>query len=149
MDARRAARSPRSLSLLAGIIVVLAACTGTPQAEGDPGLVVTLNDFRIETGKSTVSEGPLVVQVDNHAPATHEFVVVRTDLPAYQLPIGSDGLSVDEEAVDVVDEISEIDIGTSRTLELNLAPGHYVFFCNLEGHYMAGMHEDLEVTAGA
>jgi uncharacterized cupredoxin-like copper-binding protein len=26
-----------------------------------------------------------------------------------------------------------------------LAPGHYVLFCNLEGHYLGGMNVSLEV----
>ena len=30
-------------------------------------------------------------------------------------------------------------------LKLHLAPGRYILFCNMEGHYMAGMHTELVV----
>ncbi len=32
-----------------------------------------------------------------------------------------------------------------RVLKVNLAPGRYVFFCNMEGHFMAGMHHEVAV----
>ena len=36
-----------------------------------------------------------------------------------------------------------------ETLVIHLAPGRYVFFCNLEGHYLGGMHGVLEVSGDA
>jgi uncharacterized cupredoxin-like copper-binding protein len=39
--------------------------------------------------------------------------------------------------------------GADETLALSLQPGRYVFFCNMEGHYMGGMHGVLEVTPDA
>jgi uncharacterized cupredoxin-like copper-binding protein len=77
---------------------------------------------------------------------THEFVVVRTDLPDDQLPIGSDGLSVNEEWLSSMGELDDVPASQSRSLTVDLAPGRYVFFCNLEGHYLGGMHGVLEVT---
>jgi uncharacterized cupredoxin-like copper-binding protein len=35
--------------------------------------------------------------------------------------------------------------GTTKTLTIDLAPGHYVFLCNLPGHYQSGMHVDVTV----
>ena len=32
-----------------------------------------------------------------------------------------------------------------QTLVLHLAPGHYVLYCNLEGHYLGGMYAALTV----
>jgi uncharacterized cupredoxin-like copper-binding protein len=32
-----------------------------------------------------------------------------------------------------------------RNLELRLAPGRYVLFCNMSGHFMGGMHRSLVV----
>ena len=82
--------------------------------------------------------GDVVLQVHNDAPATHEFVVVRTNLPADRLPLGPDGLTVNEDWLDGVGELNEVPAGTVGTLHLTLAPGRYVFFCNLEGHTSAG-----------
>ena len=35
--------------------------------------------------------------------------------------------------------------GATRYLTVELRPGRYVFFCNMEGHFMAGMHAEVEV----
>ena len=32
-------------------------------------------------------------------------------------------------------------------LKLHLAPGRYLLFCNMEGHYMGGMHTELVVSS--
>ena len=110
---------------------------------------VTLHDFKIESSTSESSNGDVVFRVDNRAPVTHEFVIVRTDLPSDRLPIGADGLSVDEEQLRPAVEIGEVESGTTQTLALHLTPGRYVFFCNLEGHYLGGMHGVLEVAGHA
>ena len=100
---------------------------------------VTLKDFSIHASVPSVKAGPVIFNIFNVGPATHEFVVVRTDLPADRLPIAADGLSVDEDALASVGEISEVNISTSVPLDLRLSSGRYVFFCNLEGHYLGGM----------
>jgi uncharacterized cupredoxin-like copper-binding protein len=87
--------------------------------------------------------------VSNEGPTTHELVVVRTELPAEGLPISADGLTVDEEGVEEVDELHGLDDGTTDRLVVRLTPGPYVFFCNFEGHYLAGMRAEVEVTERA
>ena len=131
--------------LLAALIPFLfVGCTDkTPQ--GTP-VDVTLKDFNITPAEQTVGTGDVVMRVHNDAPVTHEFVVVRTDLPADGLPIGPDGLSVNEEWLSAMGELDEVPATKSSSLALNLPPGRYVFFCNLEGHYLGGMHAVLEVT---
>ena len=39
-----------------------------------------------------------------------------------------------------------LNAGTTKTLTIDLAPGHYAFVCNLPGHYGQGMHTDFTVT---
>ena len=126
------------------LAMLLVACTEKAPA-GTP-VDVTLRDFHIQTAEQTVAAGHVVFRVQNDAPMTHEFVVVRTDLPDDQLPIGSDGLSVNEEWLSAMGELDDVPASQSRSLPLDLAPGRYVFFCNLEGHYLGGMHGVLEVT---
>jgi uncharacterized cupredoxin-like copper-binding protein len=109
-------------------------------------VTATLRDFRISASATTVRSGIVVFHVHNDAPVTHEFVLVRTDDPATNLPLGIDGLSVDEDAVQSVGEISEVAAGEITTLSVHLTPGHYVVFCNLEGHYLGGMRAGIEVT---
>ena len=42
-------------------------------------------------------------------------------------------------------EVSELDPGKSGTLTLKLDPGTYMLFCNIPGHYMAGMWTTVTV----
>jgi uncharacterized cupredoxin-like copper-binding protein len=42
-------------------------------------------------------------------------------------------------------EVSELDPGKSGTLIVDVKPGKYILYCNLPGHYMAGMWTMLEV----
>ncbi len=130
-------------------LLLLTACShAAPAANGAP-VNVALHDFKIDSATPVSSDRNVVFHVHNLAPATHEFVVVRTDLAPDQLAIGTDGLSVDEDKLHPVGEIGEVETGTTETLALHLAPGRYVFFCNLDGHYLGGMHGVLEVTAHA
>lgn len=124
--------------------ILLVGCT-KKVPEGTP-VGVALKDFHIETTEQTVGAGSVAFQVHNDAPMTHEFVVVRTDLPDDQLPIGSDGLRVNEEWLSSMGELDDVPASASRSLAVDLTPGRYVFFCNLEGHYLGGMHGVLEVT---
>ncbi|MDP9330652.1 MAG: hypothetical protein M3P11_08460 [Actinomycetota bacterium] len=129
------------------LLGLLGGCTGGAEAPVSGAVVnITLHDFRIDSSTSVSGDGNVVFEIHNQAPVTHEFVVVRSDLPPDQLAIGSDGLSVDEDQLDPVGEIGEVESGTIQTLALHLSPGHYDFFCNLEGHYLGGMHGGLEVS---
>lgn len=143
----RPARVVRRAAL--GLLVSALAATGCGSARAPSGspVDITLRDFRIHSSTPSVAGSEVVFRVHNDAPATHEFVVVPTDLPPDALPLAPDGLSVNEDAFDPAGELSEVPAGTTATLQLRLPPGRYVFFCNLEGHYLGGMHGSLQVTA--
>jgi uncharacterized cupredoxin-like copper-binding protein len=137
----------RALLAVGLVLPLLIGCSGDPSGPTGPSLDVTVKDFKIEPSVPTIEEGFVTLRVWNKGPATHEFVVVRSDLPADHLPIAADGLSVDEGQVVPVDEIAEVEAGTPGVLTLALTPGRYVLFCNLEGHYLGGMFASIEVTA--
>jgi hypothetical protein len=116
---------------------------------------VTLQEFAVIPESTTLSAGELTFEVENIGPDDpHELVIVRTDLPADELPTREDG-GFDEEAegVEVIGEIEEFAPGTTETGSFELAPGHYAFLCNLveeedgqlEAHYQMGMWVDVEV----
>jgi Sulfocyanin (SoxE) domain len=135
-------------AVFALLMLVLASGCSAPTRTPENAVNVRLRDFRINLSTRVSGGEDVVFRVYNAAPATHEFVVVPTDLAPDALPIGSDGLSVDEEAFETSGEIADVPSGSTETLALHLSPGHYVFFCNLEGHYLGGMHDDLRVAAG-
>ncbi|MDP9119668.1 MAG: plastocyanin/azurin family copper-binding protein [Actinomycetota bacterium] len=136
----------RALLTAGAVLLPLFGCTGHPSTPTGPVLDVKVKDFKIEPSLSEVENGLVTLRVWNEGPTTHEFVVIRSDLAADELPIGADGLSVDEDRVVPLDELSEVGAGASSELTLALSAGQYVLFCNFEGHYLAGMNASVEVT---
>ena len=130
----------------AGVALVLAACSPSTTGPSGPVFDVRIRDFKILPSSDSAPAGQVTLSVANMGPTMHEFVVVRTDLSDDDLPIGVDGLSVDEDGLEPVDEIEGIVDGTSGQVTVRLEPGRYVFFCNFEGHYLAGMNAGVEVT---
>ncbi len=136
----------RSLALAASLALVglpLAACSGNDSG----GVGVTLQDFSVGMEETELQSGQVTFDVSNEAGQTHEFVVIRTDLPADQLPTNDEG-DVDEngEGIEPVDEIEDIEAGSTRSLTVDLEAGSYVAICNLPGHYRSGMHTSFTVV---
>jgi len=127
-------------------LLAVAGCGGTqPQASTRPTLLrVTEQDFRITAPKRSAS-GNLVLSVHNRGPDAHELIVVRE--PTSRLPLRRDGSTVSEEKLDRVTAgaLEPGHPGSNRKLRLHLAPGRYVLFCNMSGHYLGGMHSELVV----
>ena len=67
--------------------------------------------------------------------------------PPDPLPLKADGLTVDEDSKSLhrIDSIEQLNLGDSGDLNSGLRPGHYVLYCNLEGHYLGGMHASFDV----
>jgi uncharacterized cupredoxin-like copper-binding protein len=107
-------------------------------------LRVTERDFRISAPKQ-VASGNLVVTVDNKGPDDHELIIVRATTA--RLPLRSDGLTANEERLDPITAVAlePVGPGTVRKVRLHLEPGRYVLFCNMSGHFMAGMRTTLVV----
>ena len=141
-------KTGRILLAVTAALLLLPGCTPDPSAPAGPILRVKIKDFKIKPMLPSLDEGPVTLSVWNDGPSTHEFVVVKSDRPSDELPLGADGLSVDEDSVVPIDEITQVDAKTRGTLALALSPGSYVLFCNLEGHYLGGMNASIEVRAG-
>jgi hypothetical protein len=146
----------RGLAALAGMVavaslLVMGACSGAASPDQGTTVQVTARDFKFELARSTAPAGGVVFDIDNLGPSTHELIVVGTALPADGLPLRPDGLTVDEGSplLRSIGENGEIGLGDRRTLALQLLPGSYVLFCNLEGHYLGGMHLGFEVGSDA
>ena len=122
-------------------------CTSPRPADTAARVRVRLRDFRIHIAQQVVGKGHVRFEVVNTGPTTHELNVVRTDLPEDGLPLDADGLTVVSKDARLVHlgEAEGLDIDDRRTLRLDLAPGHYVLYCNMEGHYLGRMHAPLEV----
>lgn len=140
------------------LLAVLSACggtgtqtTATPKAtpKATPGsstVAVTLTEFAVALDHATAAAGPITFRVTNTGSIEHEFVVLKTDLAPSALPSGAK-VPEDAAGITVVDEVEGMAPGAKADLVVTLQPGHYVLFCNLEGHNTGGMHAAFEVTS--
>lgn len=130
-----------AVSMSAGLALVVSSCGG-----GD-GIGTTLADYSITLDSTSASAGEVTFDVTNDAEQTHEFVVLKTDLAADALPTDDAG-DVDEAGdpgIELVDEIEDIEGGSTQSLTVDLVAGSYVFICNVPGHYRQGMSTSFTV----
>lgn len=118
-----------------------APTTSTPVASAVQKDAVTLDDFKINPSSTKLQSGKVEFDVKNTGKVAHEFVVIDTDKDASSLGHGS---RVSEKGN--IGETGNLKPGQSKTLVLNLRKGHYAVICNDRGHYMAGMHKDVQVS---
>jgi uncharacterized cupredoxin-like copper-binding protein len=132
------------LAALALAVPITLARRQEPTPRGTP-VNVLLDDFKVRRDAVIVPAGTVSLSIRNQGPTTHELIVVRTDRAPDKLPLQDDGLTVDEEApgIKLLDEAEGLDIDDRQTMVLDLAAGNYVMYCNLEGHYLGGMHAEL------
>jgi uncharacterized cupredoxin-like copper-binding protein len=145
---------PRPRAIVWALVALTAALCGcgasAPTPTQPPTVVgVSIHDFHISAGATRIAAGKVTFVVSNNGPSTHEFNVDRTDLPADQLPLDSTGLGVDQSSPSLQRQgsVEALGLGTSRRLTLDLKPGHYVFYCDIPGHYLSGMHVSVDVYA--
>jgi uncharacterized cupredoxin-like copper-binding protein len=102
---------------------------------------VVMSDFKFAPTNLTASPGKLKVTAKNTGQQEHEFVLLRTDKAPDAIPLENGEASESGS----VGEISEQHPGASATRTFELEHGHYVFICNVDGHYQAGMRGSLTV----
>lgn len=124
--------------------MAVAGCGGAGKTQGTV-IGVTERDFHIATTTTHVAAGAVTLRIHNAGPDEHELIVApeRPD----GLPLRADGFTVNEEAIQSSEpgSIEPQQPDHTELLSVHLKPGRYVLFCNMEGHYMAGMHTVLVV----
>ncbi len=144
-------RAQASIGLFLVLSVALSAALlsgcGAGEIQGTAGvaqITVSERDFHIKA-PSRISAGNVDLSVRNMGPDAHELILVRGTQES--LPERSDGLTIDEDAVEdrEAGALEPGNPGADRNLPVDLKPGHYVMFCNMYGHFQAGMHTDLVV----
>lgn len=137
----RHARRWLAVPMILGLAFVTASC-----GDDEGGVSATLADFTITLDSNSAPAGEVTFDVSNEAEQTHEFVVFQTDLPEDQLPTENGDVDEAGEGVTLVDEIEDIEGGSSQSLTVNLDAGSYVLICNLPGHYQQGMHASFSAS---
>jgi uncharacterized cupredoxin-like copper-binding protein len=100
----------------------------------------------ITVDQASVPAGKVTFDVTNVSKeAEHEMIVAPIADMNVVLPYNADENRVDEDAYGDLGEVSELEPGASGSLTINLKPGLYILYCNIPGHYMAGMWTTIEV----
>ncbi len=141
-----------SKSVLLGISLVAAiVISNRSAARADETVAVKLTDKGMESmhmqlTTNEIKAGKVTFNVTNTSQTlVHEFVVGKSDKPIEALPYNEKENELTESAIEVVNEIDDIDPGKSGTLTVNLQPGSYLLMCNKAGHFKAGMFNHLTV----
>jgi uncharacterized cupredoxin-like copper-binding protein len=124
----------------AGTPVRAPAPAATPAPVAAASIGVTLKEFTVSPVPATGRAGRVTFRVSNAGAVGHEFVVLRTSTSAARLLKGDEASEAGN-----VGEIGDLQPGVTKTLKLNLKPGHYALICNLPGHYAAGQRADFVV----
>ena len=165
----RRVAAPLGAILVSGVLAFL--LIGDPGVQAAPGSIrieVGFDEWSVSTPAPEVEAGPATFVVENQGVVDHELLVIRTDLPAGDLPQGIAGpvpglagelvvgkphqhvSTNDSYAVldrpDDANTKSHIEPGETRAYEVDLEPGRYVLYCNLPGHYQRGQYIPLIVT---
>jgi uncharacterized cupredoxin-like copper-binding protein len=128
------------------LVAVAAACNVTAPAadthRDSTAVSVIESEWKIVVSPSRVSAGSIVFRVKNRGRASHDLVVLKTNLsPKKLLPKGR--LRPMEPGR--VGQTRVLGPGKTLTLRLTLKPAHYLLICSLVGHLRLGMHTDFTV----
>jgi uncharacterized cupredoxin-like copper-binding protein len=96
--------------------------------------------------KKTVPAGKVTFRVKNASKETiHEMLVAPIASADTVLAYVDNENRADEEKSGDLGEVSELEPGKSGALTVEMKPGLYILYCNVPGHYMAGMWTTITV----
>ena len=112
-----------------------------------PGKDMSKATMGINLSDDYVHPGEITFEVVNSSKdAIHELIIARLKDLTQIFPYNSNEERVEEEKIMDLGEVSELDPGATGALRINLQPGSYLLFCNIPGHFKAGMWTVLTVT---
>ena len=118
-----------------------------PMGMGMMGADMSMVTMGITADMTEVSAGEVTFQVVNDSKdMIHEMVLAPVVDATTPMPYSTDLQKVDEDTAGHLGEVAELDTGQSGALTLTLKPGTYILYCNIAGHYAAGMWTLLTVT---
>ncbi len=142
-----------SLILVMSLLVVT-GCSADPTSQ--PGVDVDdkesnkvvgqVSEWAIEVSASKAKAGEVIFAIANFGTIQHEFLVTKTSFEPGKIPLGENNRFDEElEGIEVIDEIPEWPVNEAKVLKIDLEPGTYELLCNIEGHYVNGMHHTFIV----
>ena len=128
-----------------------AAKTGMPAAAGGmmrnrtvaattgPRTVnVALGEMYVRPSRSTITAGKVTFVARNMGMLTHELMIERMPMK-----MSGPGKPIESAAQGMIADMGH---GGTGKMTIKLAPGTYMLFCNVPGHYASGQHTLFTVT---
>ena len=153
----RSATTWRALAAVA-LVAAMAGCASTASSPSSSEraaneIAVTVGEWSVQAPPGSAPAGEVTFSVTNNGPDdVHEFVILKTDLDAADLPTDEHGAVTEEgEGIEVIDEIEDIPVGETQEVTVTLEAGNYVLLCNIydeeedEAHYQMGMRTPFAV----
>ena len=102
---------------------------------------VILKEWKLVPAPKVVPAGPVTFRVTNSGTLNHEFLVIKTSIPANALPVKNGEVS----EAGLTKEIPSFKRGLTKTLTVTLTKGKYVLLCNIKSHYGYGQRSSFTV----
>ncbi len=107
---------------------------------------ISLYEWKV-IAPATLKAGTTTFTISNFGTIPHELLIFKSPLAADKYPTDSKGDIKEEGAgVDLLSDGENIDASGSQVRTVDLAPGTYLFVCNIPGHFQNGMFSVLTVT---
>ena len=157
------------VALLSVAVAMVAACTSaspsaplwtygptiappsSPSASPAPsvsagGNTIGLSEWKVDVA-STIKSGKSTFTISNAGTIPHELLVLKSGLEPSAYPTDAVGDIIEDGAgVTLLSDGENVDPGGSQVRTIDLAPGTYLFVCNITGHFKAGMFTVVTVT---
>lgn len=112
--------------------------SAAPASSGIPVVSSTLGEYWIHPNVTSAPAGKIEFTARNVGKVEHELMVER-------MPIKMDApMQPNEDAAQGM--IKDMPPGGSGKMTLNLKPGMYMLFCNVQGHFALGQHTTFRVS---
>jgi uncharacterized cupredoxin-like copper-binding protein len=136
----------RVSALIVALVVSSSVVDASAQSRGSTPVKVTLgtpSEYSITPSRTTVKAGKTTFVVANSGAVTHELNIIRVPSAKTTLPKGTSAAQVREKGK--IAAVEGLKAGTRRTISVTLTRGTYQLFCNIPGHYAAGMRASITV----
>jgi uncharacterized cupredoxin-like copper-binding protein len=122
------------------------ATAGQGLSMGKPGGDMNMATFTVKALPQRIKAGTVTFRVTNLSSDTiHEMISSPVADPTKPLPYDPANSKVLEDAAGHLGEVSELDPHKTGALTVELAPGTYVLYCNIPGHFDGGMWTTVTV----
>ena len=117
-----------------------------PSAAAVTGGTIVLSEWKVDTA-STIKAGKSTFSISNAGTIPHELLIFKSDRAPSAYPTNAAGDIVEDGAgVDLVSDGENIDPAGTQSRSVTLAPGTYLFVCNIPAHFKSGMFTVVTVT---